>query len=422
MKKGKVSLLSFEDDEEEMIEILKKSQNTAKLSNSVVDRPTFDLSQIKDRVTKMELNEEMILDGEAAELFISQEEEEEDVELLNKIKEAKLKRNNLKNEEKEHDLPDFIPITTKSEYWLTRDTIESEETLKSSSNSRLVREDLFNEIEIDDPGMAYTNFIGKSVEGRSGIMMTKKILERDIKTGKNQVEGDDYDMELSEVEDDIIWRQSQVSKGIEKGWNEGGNFYSKQLKLEIFIPPAPFQFHDKIFTKFDTLELKENIRRIEEDSNEIEKKIAEFKSEIKSRNSSLNFLLNLETFFIRFSRFLSQKLPELQRILENKDRIGWDQFFDNIEEEDSDLLDLPNVLKKAQSLETTQHFKELSEIFILYHFGAIDFDPHRDLKDIWEGSGLKDALSVIPDLSSILKDIFVNNLDKYEKIHKAINS
>ncbi len=421
MKKGKINLLSFED--EETIEIQRKPASAPKLK--LIERPAFDLSQIKDRVSQMELDEEMVLEGEAAETFNSAVcgEEEEDADLLEKIKEAKLKRNtktNTNTNSSYTELPDYIPITTKGDYWLTRDTRESEEAF-SKTSSRLVREDLFNELETDDPGNAFTNFTGED-GSRKGLMMTKKMLERDLKT-------DNYDLEINvdpdslETEDDLMWQKGQVLKGIERGWNRQAesetNFYSKQAKLTTFNPPKPFETGslEPFLALHDTSLLTRNIDRIEMDSRRLEERISEIKREIQTFNSNLKEFNEMETFFMRYSRFLSTKLAELPAVSDDKGK--WEHFFDDVDVEDSDLLDLPDILGK---LEGTVHLKEVSELFVKYHFMALDFDPENcDIESVWEQSGLKYALApyTADEIDSLLKEIYLEP-EKYEKIKNVL--
>ena len=148
MKKGKINLLSFENDEEDVnFSIQQKKPSKPTQSNPV----SFDLSQIKDRVIQMELNEEIILDGEAVEALLNESTEVgsesfDDAEMVERIREAKQKRSLFAGKDYEDDegATDFIPVTTKSEYWLSRDTRESEESFQSTTNSRFVREDFFN--------------------------------------------------------------------------------------------------------------------------------------------------------------------------------------------------------------------------------------------------------------------------------------
>lgn len=431
MKKGKINLLSFEDEEDDSIEleIHKKSAHPKKTQLIPEQgRPTLDLSQIKDRVSQMELDEELVLEGEAAEALINQQAEGEDEELLEKIKMAKLQRNNNKKTADTDELSDYIPITSKSEYWLNRDTFESEEAFKASS--RLVREDLFNEIEEFDPSNAYTNFMNKE---RTGLMMTKKILERDIKT-------DGYDLELEleasegnneETEEDLLWRRGQVLKGTEKGWSRPAqndtNFYSKQAKLATFIPPKPFEFIETTMEKdiatVDTQTQLENIEKISRDSERLEERIRELKEEMQSLNAKVKESIELETFFLRYSRFLSVKLPELREIQETGEKTRWEHFFDDVDVEDGDLLDLPDIITRYShsNFNVNSHvLKEISELFIRYHFMfIIDED---NVEKVWESSGLKYALNNLePErLEAIFKEIYhENELDKYEKIKQS---
>lgn len=420
MKKGKINLLSFADDnaEEEEVNFSKKPQKSSykETDNS---RPPLDLSQIKDRVIQMELDEEMIIEGEVAEALFTadndKEEEAEDLSLLQKIKEAKSKRREAVNDSEE--LPDYIPISTKGDYWLMQDTKESEETFKTST-SRLVREDLFNEIEVDDGSAAFTSFYGKS-EGRGGLMMTKKMLERDIKS-------DLYDLEISEMIEDAEvdgWERVQVLKGIEKGWNrtdDEANFYSKQAKMSNFVPPSPIEeFDQSLLEEIDTNQLEGNLKKISDDSKRLEEKIKELETDIDATSKSISSYNEIETFFMRCSRFLSEKLPELNEI---NDKERWEHFFDNVDIEDSDLLDLPDIINKAKSIlgPNFDGCKELTELFIKYHFMAMDFDPPSDPKTIWESSGLKDALNSIEDPLELLRQVYVDDLEKFELIERVI--
>lgn len=428
MKKGKINLLSFEEDDQEeegvnfSMRQQKKPQQTPK-SNPV----HFDLSQIRDRVSQMEMNEEMILEGEAAAAFMNEsakeDEEEADAEMTRRVKEARQKRSlfALASEDVDGNVEessDYIPITTKSEYWLARDTRESEETFHSTSDSRLVREDLFNEREVDDPTGAFTSFLGTGASGRQGLMMTAKMLERDIKT-------DMYDLELgdgkSDDEDDDLggaWERGQVLKGIEKGWDstdtEAG-FYSKQAKLKQFIPPPKFPTNPPVIeAPIDTTRLEENIQKIGQDSNLLESRIGALKLEIKTGKSDLNELAELEIFFTDFSQFLAEKFVELREIEEEKDRERWIHFFDNSPE---DFLNLPEIIGKATklNLSTAKHLSELTGLFVRYLFLFLWDAP--DPKDIWDASGLKEALgSNTTALEELFREIYVNEEDKYQQI------
>jgi hypothetical protein len=446
MKKGKINLLSFEDDgnDEETVKIQKKSSNTKK--ETEISRPPLDLSQIKDRVIQMELDEEMVIEGEVAEaLFEEENGNYDDSGLLEKIKEAKEKRkrrgeaskNKLTTEEDFNELPDYIPITTKGDYWLTKDTKESEEAFNKNS-SRLVREDLFNEIEVDDASGAYTSFIGKSSEGRQGLMMTKKMLERDIKTEELY----DLEMELNEPfeeinDDEISWEKSQILKGIEKGWNRPDdemNFYSKQAKLPNYIPPPSIDKEEdtnfKIFSFIDidinSKDIELNINRISEDSKRLKERVKELEIEIENKRKRIEKTNEIETFFVRYSRFLTEKLLELNEI--SKDQVKWEHFFDNVDVEDSDLLDLPDIINKISflGLGTSQNYKQITELFIKYHFMAMDFDKNSnsnssDPQNIWESSGLADALEKIENPIELLTEIFADDFDKLKLIESSIN-
>lgn len=433
MKKGKINLLSFEDDDNSDEHEVKIQIKPSTVKKAEVSRPPLDLSQIKDRVVQMELDEEMVIEGDLAEaLFKSDTHEDDDLVILSKIKEAKEKRKefcklNQELIDNDEELPDYIPITTKGDYWLTQDTKESEESFNKNS-SRLIREDLFNEIEVDDASGAYTSFIGKTAEGRQGLMMTKKMLERDIKTELYDMELD-LDEPVDEFNDDEInWEKSQVLKGIEKGWNRPDDemiFYSKQAKLPTFIPPPPIdkQPETLLLVNFvDTKEIEVNVNRIEDDTRRLEIRAKELELEIESKKKKLNSLNEMETFFMRYSRFLTEKLPELTEI--SSDRSKWEHFFDDVDVEDSDLLDLPDIINKITILGlgcSLDNYKQLSELFIRYHFMAMDFQDSSDPREIWENSGLAEALKQLDNPMELLAEVFANDLDKLKLIETAIN-
>ena len=418
MKKGKINLLSFEDDDEEetfTIQQRKPSKPTASKPSS-----NFDLSQIKDRVIQMEMNEEIILEGEAAEALLNKEEDDENespVELEKRIKEAKEKRRQQIDDTENIDTVDYIPVTTKSEYWLSRDTKESEDAF--ASNSRLVREDLFNEKDIDDG--SYTNFMP---EGRRGLMMTSKMLERDIKTDMY-----DLDLELDTTDnlDETNWERGQVLKGIEKGWNSGeseASFYSKQAKLQPFVPPPKFSdtLSSTSFVLVDTAEIEKNIEKITLDSCQLETRIDTLKAEIASEKSFLNELIDLELFFFKYSRFLNEKSAELKEIETTKNHEKWLHFFDVYDDDDVpvEFLNLPDIMEKASklNLSSPKHLSELTGIFVKYHFSSLN--DNKDPREIWESSGLKNVFeSKVKDLrmiTEIFEEIYVNEKEKYERI------
>ena len=418
MKKGKINLLSFEEDDETFtIQQRKPSKPTASKPSS-----NFDLSQIKDRVIQMEMNEEIILEGEAAEALLNKEDDDENelpVELEKRIKEAKEKRRQQIEDTENIDTVEYMPVTTKSEYWLSRDTKESEDAF--ASNSRLVREDLFNEKDIDDG--SYRNFMS---EGRRGLMMTSKMLERDIKT-----EMYDLDLELDTADnlDGTNWERGQVLKGIEKGWNSGeseASFYSKQAKLQPFIPPPKFTDNLSLinsnYVLVDTAEIEKNIEKITLDSDQLETKIDALKAEIATEKSFLAELIELESFFFKFSRFLNEKSAELKEIETTKNYEKWLHFFDVYDDDDVpvEFLNLPDIMEKAfkLNLKSPKHLSELTGIFVKYHFSL--FNDNKDPKEIWESSGLKNVFeSKTKDfrmIMEIFKEIYVNEKEKYERI------
>ena len=280
-------------------------------------------------------------------------------------------------------------------------------------------------------------------------MMTSKILERDIKT-------EIYDLELdfkgeeeraAEVddEDEAMWERGQVLKGIEKGWNTAddgtnSNFYSKQAKLFIYIPPKPINYEALNKTDFDLIDtdkMNENIDKIEKDSRKLEAGITKLRHEIDERIASIKELNEIETFFMRFSRFLSEKMSELEEIelkcsVSDSDsdsgsasgsetRNKWEHFFDNVDVEDADLLDLPDIIDKLNDLNLNDDlfFKDVTELFVRYHFLAIDFNS-TDPLIVWENSGLKDALRSISDPLNLLKNIYSNNPIKLKQICDGI--
>ena len=431
MKRGKINLLNFDDGDEEEEEAVnfsihqrQKHQQTQKQpqkSNTV----HFDLSQIKDRVIQMELNEEIILDGEAVEALLNESTEVgsesfDDAEMVERIREAKQKRSLFAGKDYEDDegATDFIPVTTKSEYWLSRDTRESEESFQSTTNSRFVREDFFNEKEVDDPTNSFTNFIGTGTLGRQGLMMTSKMLERDLKT-------DLYDLEIKEEdgsdplngEDYNNWERGQILKGIEKGWNATeteASFYAKQAKLKHFVPPPKFTTNSfAIDADIDTAKLEENIGKISQDSGQLEARIDTLKLEIIKEKSLLKELNDLESFFLAFSQFLKEKFTELREIEEAKDLERWEHFFDNAPE---DFLNLPEIIEKANklNLNSPKYLSESTGIFVKYHF----LWDSRDPKEIWEASALKDAFAIVDPqlLKEMFREIFASETDKFERI------
>ena len=473
MKKGRINLLSFEGDEEKIKTPefgfgfgsgSGSSSRNQNIKRSFITKnekkAEVDFSQIRDRVIQMDFDEEIILEGDSAEAFLSRNlnekndnfnsGEDEELKLVERIKEAKLKRSLKDFDHRDQELPDFIPITTKGEYWLDRDTRESEETFNSTT-SRLVRENLFNETEINDGNEGFTQFFGKDVLGRQGMMMTSKILERDIKSEL-------YDLELNvnveqlnddeETISDVMWEKSQVLKGIEKGWNQGegnNNFLSIQTKLSTFIPPKSLNYFNSsnnnnfdLDLKINNEELKkfgENVEKISSDSKQLEERINELRIEIENSHLFIQKLNEMETFFVRYSRFLSEKIPQLQSLeqefinlnLSETETTGrhckWESFFDNV---DCDLLDLPGIIKKYKMIIKTNYSPEhknlieLTSLFVRYHFLSINNDD--DTKDIWkiyEESGLSAALKLLNTeqqsnldlqlLDAIFEEIEINN-------------
>lgn len=430
MKKGKINLLSFADDEgEEELEVQIKMKPSIKKEPEITRQP-LDLSQIKDRVIHMKLDEEMVMEGEVAEALFDEEDEEEMTEVLQLQEQAQKQRINWREAiNTSEELPDYVPISTKGDYWLIQDTKESEEAF--NVNSRLVREDLFNEIEVDDASGAYTSFIGKS-DGRQGLMMTKRMLERDIKT-------EIYDLELDpNVPDDDAdscdWEKGQVLKGIEKGWNrvdDETNFYSKQAKLPNYLPPPPIQVPKEKEKEVDfqnslkeseTVAIDDNVNKISEDSIKLEKRIKELELELESRSVKIAKMNEIETFFIRYSRFLSEKLPELKEIEESKDQSRWEHFFDNVDVEDNDLLNLPDIINKIKQLglDTPGNLKESTELFVKYHFLVMEFNDVSNAKEIWENSGLAEALKSIENPVELMRNIFFNQPEKLKSIETEI--
>lgn len=434
MKKGKITLISFEEEEEE-IEIQRKQPETTKVVKSNLKAPSFDFSQIKDRVSQMELDEEIILEGAEAEAFEEQEDEETysgaiETNLrftendINRIKEQRKVKFEEKFGGREDDemLPDFVPITSKSEYWQNQDTRDSENNFQLSSNSRLVREDLFNEKEVDDASGSFTSFIGKSGDGqRSGLMMTSKMLERDIKSQNYDLDLDvnitenGSDSNEEENEENLVWEQAQMLKGMEKGWDQSTvmatstttttatampsmeSFLIKQTKLNTFISPPKLtrNYLDKCDAEIPNkiVEIEENIQKIEIDSEKIEGKRRELEIEIGAHERNLKNILELEKFFVRYTRFLREKMEELDEI-DTFDR--WEHFFDHLDDDDDDdLIDLPEILNKLKSLNMAANpriIKESTELFIKYHFKSA-FNYGKDFQQVWDESGLKQVLT-----------------------------
>lgn len=418
-------MISFEDDED--FEIQRKPPvSSLKNNNKEQVRASFDFSQIKDRVAQMEIDEEIILEGAVAEALLAQdledytEQKEQLVYDENDIIRIKEQRKNRfeEQEEPEHEvLLDYIPITSKSDYWLTQDTQESELVFNSTTNSRLVREDFFNEREVDDASGAFTSFIG-TASGRKGLMMTSRMLERDMKT-------QDYDFELVEHDDetvvdnvdDVVWEQAQMLKGMEKGWDQtGDSFIMKQSKLTAFNPPP--KLRNSVIDYGDSTQalkgVEENIKKIDLDTEQIEAKRKELEAAINGHRDNVNRLAELETFFMRYSRFIREKLTELNEV-DDFDR--WEHFFDHIDDIESDLLDLPAILNKARSLNCTSlsitQLKELTELFVKYHFKAIEYG--REVGDVWESSGLKQVLGGV-DVKELLEAIYGDEIERFAVI------
>ena len=162
-----------------------------------------------------------------------------------------------------------------------------------------------------------------------------KMLERDIKTMY------DLDLELDTTDnlDETNWEKRSSFKRESKRVGILGNleasFYSKQAKLQPFVPPPKFSdtFGSTSFVLVDTAEIEKNIE-----------KIARFRStwnqnwHFKSRNCLrkiiLNELIDLELFFFKYSRFLNENQAELKEIETTKNHEKWLHFFDVYDDDD----------------------------------------------------------------------------------------
>jgi hypothetical protein len=431
MKKGRISLLSFEDEEElpEKIVIVKPQEARTSASR-------YDLSQIKDRVTQMDLNEEIVIDGEEADALFGGDENTGEFCEDSKIKEAiDLRRRMRDSQEQQEEQEDYMPITTKAEYWLQRDTRESEEQFAATDSSRLVRENLFNEVENDNAAGSFTSFFGKSSSGgtrTTGLMMTAKMLERDIKS-------DIYDFELSPQcpnEEASQWEQAQIIKGLEKGWTpQSESFLIKQTKLSAYFntPPKPETTTSladlQEFETQDTAELTLNIERITQDSLQLAERMQKLKVDIEDSQKTITDLDEYETFFIKFARFVAEKMPQLKEIETHADMKDtnfdhffrkWEHFFDN---DDAEFVDLPLILQKYQELNlypisNTEHLAEIIGLFLRYHFLALKLVNGAEVMDIYEASGLKSVLEncMQNDPLILIKEVYKDNPDTFEEI------
>lgn len=470
-QKGRINLLSFDDDNEMEMGIdseasllpltgVKKQQEVKTRDINYIEntqeRIGLDLSQIKDRVLQMEINEEIVLDGEEAAQMLSsfynetETNDNEDVLLEKRIKEAKERRTLMKNSSRvDYEVnDDFISLGsgTKGEYWMNRDTRESEES-SFTSTSRLVREDLFNDRDdVDTKTEQMTQFIGKSVEGgkREGLMMTSKLLERDLRDYDLEIsleeEHEEHDEESGEKsQESIRWQHQQTKKGISGKGNESF-IVNLQSRLEPFFPPKGVI---KSFD-FDTLgnitesssavqetELQNNLVKIQSDSKRVEERTEELLAVQSDLKENLMIISRLESFFRNYSTFVQEKMSEMDVIQQqaddtkdysnvslnvnvnvNNNNITSDilkHLFDDCEDEE--YLNLPVILDKYFELKTRlnsisaesderdqeiefQNIKDILILFIRYHFVLSSLTTTTttttmSVKEVLESSGLQ---------------------------------
>lgn len=320
---GKINLGAEDADSDEAISIdalLKPRSKLKSFSNTnAPSLGAFDLSQIKERVLNdLSVSEQVVLTGEEAAAFTDD---------LSSIPESDPRVEHIKQQRRERaaDIQDasedFMPLD-KASFWLHKDTEEQEVEHEKHSVSRLIREDLLYDDDLEDEKMS-----GMRGYAATGHRLTSAILKRDTPTEEMVLDDDMEDPASS------AWEHQQIIKGMDKGWHQSRSqqatqqYYKGQLQLASFepdpkLPTTPASHEELLSTVLSTdqldaelHELEANIIRLEQDCAQAqEERLPDLAQQLADANTRQHLLSDAYVAFMRLSLQTDEKLAELAAI------------------------------------------------------------------------------------------------------------